>query len=226
MKSRVFTLALVLTLAGCAKEIQFQPNGEAAAQKDSGAKQLVYPSSYDQRPPLSPGETEYANPVTSPNSAETIKAALTTVSCNQTPDDAISSSNRGFMLLPGSDLVIVSDQGDVSDKKIDPSVSVAHCESKTPLKDIAPSNQMQQLNLNIGEDTQDVVITSPANAKTAESSVLTVSCTKDPATTVQSGVNGVILVPGSKIILARDLNYKFADGSTSTGTPYVLVSCE
>lgn len=60
----------------------------------------------------------------------------------------------------------------------------------------------------------------------AISAVTIVSCDSNPASSITSRRNGILLLPSSKAVLTRDLNNVLPDGSTTAGLhPFVTLKC-
>lgn len=59
-----------------------------------------------------------------------------------------------------------------------------------------------------------------------QSTMAIVSCDSSPLEMTTSKRNGILLLPSSKVVLTRDLNYTFKDGSTTAGAqPFSTTSC-
>ncbi len=84
----------------------------------------------------------------------------------------------------------------------------------------------QEITMYPGQIRGEVAITSSQDAGTFSSSFIAVSCDYNlPA--LNSNVNSLILLPGSKVVIFRDQNYRFPDGSLPESTePTVVISCE
>jgi hypothetical protein len=60
-----------------------------------------------------------------------------------------------------------------------------------------------------------------------QSAFFYVSCSQNEDDFINQSYNGVGLVAGSSVILVKDLNYQFKDGSTQIDDlPYTIVKCQ
>jgi hypothetical protein len=100
-------------------------------------------------------------------------------------------------------------------------------ELKAEVKEDLPSDLFQLRELEVGKAAMDVFIDGPRGANSQRSGVLAfVSCDENPIRGAYSGVNGITVLPGSRVALKRDRSYQFGDGSNASDiTPNSAYTC-
>lgn len=177
----------------------------------------------------------------SPDRANTRQGALTIFTCQEEPLYAANSEFNGIGILSGSRVVVKRDlqynfgdgsrsSGLVPNSLIECGGSVEHRtrEWAKSVNEILPDSQgIQERKLKDGDAVMEVLLHSPGNAPNKATALVFVTCAKNLKAASNSGINGIVLSPGSQIVVARDLDYQFGDGSNSANLKrYSVISCE
>lgn len=205
------------------------PVEKPAAAKDSDPS---LPEDFQKRPLLT-GQQLMDVPKFSPNSSSHAQSELTIVSCEDSETQGAASNYNGIILLKGAKAVLVRDLnyhfGDGTMSSGAKPYSYFTCSENTAMTtapSMAEDATYQNRDLHVGDVVMEVMKTSPQGGETR--SVLTlVSCIDNPSAAATSGVNGVNLLKGSKMVIIRDTNYQFGDGSNANQlAPVAVISCE
>ena len=123
----------------------------------------------------------------------------------------------GFLMLAGGTLLVKTD---------DNSYQALKCTSQVSSDEALSvfTNTLEVKNLSIGGLALEVVWIQAGKQKKTD--WLMISCTDSVGDWMQKGRAGLVLTAGSKVLLKRDLEYRFSDGSDqSNEKPWVLISC-
>lgn len=162
-------------------------------------------------------------------------SAFSILSCGLSPREIIENKRNGILLLPESKMILARDNDykfadGSSTANLSPFVKV-NCNSQAGQKpaDITTLDPklFQVRELHTGNALLDVMITSPEGKDDRQSGMITVSCDSDISSATIKTRNGIDLMKGATLVIARDLNFKFSDGTSTAGhEPYVIVTCK
>lgn len=133
----------------------------------------------------------------------------------------------GVLMLNQSQLTIVPDWNNTSLNL--PSTRTFKCPAGNvsgKIGDLIGDKKVQKRALKVNQSMLEVIKTAGLDS-TATTSFTYVSCNKDAVQAAFSGLNGISLTVGSSILIHRDNEYKFADGTTTKDhAPFVQFTCE
>lgn len=236
----LFSLSVVLNLASCKNSVNSSVKSTTTSElKKSTEKQIVLessvtPKSFDLKK-LKAGMVTMDVLKTSPNGVTPTKSALSIFSCMNSVNDNDRDTYNGFILLSNSRAVINRDlnyqfKDGSSTAQLNPHV-IFDCDSKSSSNEQDNNNDNEQdfniKELERGHAMMVPTIVSPKGYYPVQSELLFISCSENVFDAAFSGVNGVGLIIGSRLLVNRDMDYQFGDGSRASGDNSILIiSCK
>lgn len=171
---------------------------------------------------------------TSPNGVSKTISTLSIFSCIGSINDGAHNRNNGFTLLKNSKAIINRDLNyrfrdgtSASDLKPQVAFLCDQDENNEQEMDTIEGIDYAERHLQTGHAIMEIVITSPAGIYPIQSELTYISCSENAYDAAFSGVNGVGLLKGSKLVVKRDRDYVFGDGSRPTSSAEVsVITCE
>lgn len=166
----------------------------------------------------------------SPESAPSLISSLTTFTCLNSANDNLEISN-GFILLKNSKLLMSRDLDYIftngkNTSKMDPFV-IFSCEENSKKVTFPFSRNTAKKKLEIGQSTKLPMILSSSGSVELESELVLITCAEDAAAASKTGLNGITLLKGSKVLVKKDHEMKYIEQDIDgIKKDNIVVSCE
>lgn len=166
----------------------------------------------------------------SPESATSLTSSLTTFSCLNSSNDNIEISN-GFILLKNSKLLMSRDLDYIfangkNTSKMDPFV-IFSCEENSKKITFPFSRNTAKKKLELGQSTKIPMILSSSGSSEFESELVLITCAEDAVAATKTGLNGITLLKGSKLLVKKDHEMKYIEQDIDgIKKDNIVVSCE
>ncbi len=213
-----------------------QPAPANSPTIDPKAAILNLPAEQTEKRTLERGEAVFEVPMITPKAITPARSGAIYISCSEGIVGSMGTGLNGFSLMSNSDVAIhrntsyqFKDGSGFQSGKI---YSIVSCSAGTDrllqreIRNLSP-DLLQKKNLTLGQFVSEPTLMTPDGIQAKTSDLIPVSCSPNAKEGIEADKNGLILLPGSRVLIHRDKAYTFADGTTAANLPdYILISCE